>query len=203
MTRRTTLAVICVALPICVMTILVIGRDTLSPMSRLAVSAVWQTEEAFQTGDNASVIRLSIHTDKACYLPNEPVQLWIELFNLSNEPVTILKPLRIFNDNAFQGVSTLVNGHWDESLATVIEVPFPQDPLAPSAGRRAARMADASRHRSAHRGADRARPAGGGHPSAVRRGGWLAGRAADAPGRRAAPQPGHAAGGGVQVLRVN
>jgi hypothetical protein len=96
------------------------SRSTLSAgETELGFYSYAQTSDALQKQvDPSPRLKLSLRTDKPCYLNTEPVHAWVELANIVAQPVTVMKTMRFIVYGLDYGARPLVDGQDASPLIT-------------------------------------------------------------------------------------
>jgi hypothetical protein len=97
------------------------AKSESNTLVRIDSAPIWAAIHASpspQTPALQQTIRFSIRSPKTCYVLHEPVEIWTELVNLSDEAVTILKTLHFFTGGGLYHVTALVNGKLNSRQVT-------------------------------------------------------------------------------------
>lgn len=99
-----------------------IAKSESNTLVRIDPAPIWATIQAsptLQTPALQQTIRFSIRSPKTCYMLHEPVEIWTELVNVSDETVTVMKAIHIFTGGALYGLGPQVNGKPNKALPQV------------------------------------------------------------------------------------
>lgn len=106
------------------------AKSESNTLIRINGTVFWATILA-STGPQTPVlqntIRFSIRTNKTCYALHEPVEIWTELVNVGDEPITVMKAIHIFTGGGLYGLDPFVNGKRNSAMIQAFDEGEPWD----------------------------------------------------------------------------